>query len=349
MTIQTTPLTATDAQPQQIAIHRFGAASSKTLTLEAMTPEVSQDLAADEVLVVVHYSGINFADIMMRLGFYPDAPAKPFVPGYEVSGIVKAIGAQVTHVAVGDEVMCGTYFGGYASEVKVAAWQVIPKPRHLTLAESAAIPVAFLTLYTALFAMARLRQGDRILIDCATGGLGIMAMQLAKHTGASGVGLTSSPAKKSLIASYGFVAMTHDEWQGTKDCYDIILNSQGGSSLRQHYQRLAPSGRVVGLGLSSGVADGKRRFLPLIKSLLATPRFSMVNLMNDNRGVFGINALRVMQDQDLAKRCTEHFGLIEQLGIKPHVGATFPAQDAHLAHRQLETRAARGKLLLAWH
>ena len=93
--------------------------------------------------VNVQYSGINFADIQMRLGLYPDAPKKPFVPGYEVSGLVERIGAEVSKVAVGDRVVAGTYFGGYASKVTVAAQQVLPIPDDLSLVDGAALPVNF--------------------------------------------------------------------------------------------------------------------------------------------------------------------------------------------------------------
>jgi NADPH:quinone reductase-like Zn-dependent oxidoreductase len=111
---------------QKIAIEKFGPAS--TLHLSVLTPRPPGD---DEVAIDVAYSGVNFADIQMRLGFYPDAPKRPFVPGYEISGTVTAVGKNVHGLRPGDAVMAGTYFGGYASHVTIPARQVFaaaPRP-----------------------------------------------------------------------------------------------------------------------------------------------------------------------------------------------------------------------------
>ena len=141
---------------QQIAIEKFGSAS--TLHVSALTPRAPAD---DEVSIDVAYSGVNFADIQMRLGFYPDAPKKPFVPGYEVSGTVSAVGKSVTDVKPGDSVVAGTYFGGYASHVTIPARQVFKLPKSVDLAAGAALPVNYFTAQLALFEMARVRAGDR--------------------------------------------------------------------------------------------------------------------------------------------------------------------------------------------
>src|SRR5437764_14204010 len=106
-----------------ITIEKFGPASTLTLREHASSPPGPGEVAID-----VAYSGVNFADIQMRLGFYPDAPKKPFVPGYEVSGTVSAIGANVTDIKIGDAVVAGTYFGGYASHVTIPARQVFKLP-----------------------------------------------------------------------------------------------------------------------------------------------------------------------------------------------------------------------------
>ena len=180
---------------QQIAIEKFGAAS--TLKLRDLAPRAPGD---DEVAIDVAYSGVNFADIQMRLGFYPDAPKKPFVPGYEVSGTVTAVGKQrpaTCRPAIA--VVAGTYFGGYASHVTIPARQVFKLPTASISQAGAALPVNYFTAQLALFEMARVRNGDRVLIECATGGVGVLAIQMARHAGAEVTGLTTSPHKKDFI------------------------------------------------------------------------------------------------------------------------------------------------------
>src|SRR6187397_2982587 len=114
---------------QEIVIEKYGPARALTLRERAADP-----VGPDQVAIAVKYSGINFADIQMRLGFYPDAPKKPFVPGYEVSGVITAIGKNVRELKVGDQVVAGTYFGGYASHVTIPARQVFKLPRTVDLA-----------------------------------------------------------------------------------------------------------------------------------------------------------------------------------------------------------------------
>ncbi|KAB2906554.1 MAG: alcohol dehydrogenase catalytic domain-containing protein, partial [Kofleriaceae bacterium] len=136
----------------EIAIEKFGAAHSLTYRERALVAP-----APGEVAIDVKYSGVNFADVQMRLGFYPDAPKKPFVPGYEVSGVVADVGPGVTTVKRGDAVVAGTYFGGYASRVTIPATQVFPLPRNATLETGAALPVNYFTAQLALHDMARVR------------------------------------------------------------------------------------------------------------------------------------------------------------------------------------------------
>ncbi len=332
---------------QTIVLRQWGQAD--ILKVEEAPGPAPQSLGADEVLLDVHYSGINFADIIMRLGFYQDAPPRPFTPGYEVSGIIQAVGRDVTNVKVGDEVFAGTFFGGYASQVKLPSWQVIPRPSHLTLKESAGLTVAFLTANSALFGMGRVRAGDKVMIDCATGGVGTMALELLKGMGVEVLGLTSSAGKKDFIRSFGARAMTHEEFYADpkeKD-YDMILNSQGGSTLKKHLSKLAPTGRVVCLGVAEGIT-GKRNPIALLKTVFAMWNLSVLKLFDMNSGLFGLNALKLMENTEWIKARMGDFKLIEEKKIRPVIGATFKASEAAQAHKMIETRQARGKVLLSW-
>jgi NADPH:quinone reductase-like Zn-dependent oxidoreductase len=332
---------------QKIWIRKNGKA--QVLSLESADEKEFGLIGVDEVIVDVHFSGINFADIMMRLGFYKGAPPKPFVPGYEFSGVVLRTGSNVQHVKLGDKVYGGTAFGGYVSRIKVPSYMVLRLPDNLSLEEGAALPVAIITSHAALFKMGRVRSGDRVLIDCATGGLGTIMLQMLRPIGVEITGLTSTATKKGLIESYGARALTHSEfYQMNGEKYDFVLNSQGGKSVHVHYDRLAPTGRIVCIGLSSGINKGKRDFLTLIHAALSTPKFSLVGMFDLNRGVFALNALKLIEDETYARGNIKLFDEFLMQGLKPHIGKVFAASEVTQAHQMIETKQASGKLLLAW-
>ncbi len=329
----------------EIAIEKFGLADS--LSYRERTP---QPPGPGEVAIDVKYSGVNFADVQMRLGFYPDAPRKPFVPGYEVSGVVSDLGAGVTGVKRGDSVVAGTYFGGYASRVTIPATQVFPLPKNATLETGAALPVNYFTAQLALHDMARIRKGDRVLIECATGGVGVLAIQMARHIGAEVFGLTTSPHKKAFIEGLGATAYTLDEFYGDESTkgFDLIVNSSGGTHIQRQRKRLGLTGRMVCLGMSSGVKDGRRNFARIAMAALRTPRISVLKLFDDNSGIFALNALHVLRDPVWIERMTRSLVAVDELDLRPHVGKVFAAKEAGAAHAFLETKKATGKVLLAW-
>ena len=329
----------------EIVIEKFGPTSSM-----ARRQRPADRVGDDDVAIAVKYSGINFADIHMRLGYYPDAPKRPFVPGYEVSGTVEAIGKNVTRFAVGDPVVAGTYFGGYASRVTIPEAQVLPLPPQVDLAEGAALPVAFFTAHLALFEMARVRAGDRVLIECATGGVGTVAVQMARAAGAEVTGLTSTPSKKGYIEELGAAAYTRDELyaDASRTGFDFILNASGGAEIRRQLPRLGLTGRMVCIGMGSGTQDGRRNLARIVWAVVRTPRMSILKMFEPNIGVFGLNALTVLRDDAWARRLTEKVSTTGALQVKPRVGKVFPAADVGAAHEYLATRQAVGKVLLEW-
>jgi NADPH:quinone reductase-like Zn-dependent oxidoreductase len=333
------------ATRQEIVIEKYGPARALTLRERPADPVGPDDLA-----IAVKYSGVNFADIQMRLGFYPDAPKRPFVPGYEVSGVVDAVGDRVTGFAVGDPVMAGTYFGGYASHVTIPAIQAVRLPSRGDLAAGAALPVNFFTAHLALFEMGRVRAGDRVLIECATGGVGTLAVQMARRAGAEVVGLTSTPGKKPYITGLGATAYTRDEFAADPGIggFDFILNASGGAEIKPQLARLRYTGRMVCMGLNSGVVDGRRNIPRLVWAALRTPRLRILGMFDRNIGVYALNALPVLRDETWIRRLTERVAAAGEMDITPHIGKVFPAHEAPAAHAYLETRQALGKVLLEW-
>ena len=326
---------------KQIIIPKAGPNSVFKLVQQVCENKVPENA----VRIKVAFSGINFADIIMRLGLYPDAPSFPFVPGYELSGEVTEVGEMVQDIKLGDKVMAGTKFNGYSSEVILPAAQVVPIG-NLTLEKAAALPVSFLTSYIVFFEQARVRQGDKLLIDCATGALGQLSFQLFKGMGLDIVGLTSSEKKKEIITKNNARAMTHEEfYKSSEKDFDVILNSQGGASIKDHYGRLAPGGRVVCIGASSLFEDGKRSWLKAIKGFLQMPKFNSIDLMNDCKGVMGLNVLRLFDGTDYLMNILKKVELFE---LEPHVDKIFQASEVSKAHHYIESKQARGKVLLRW-
>ncbi len=330
---------------QEIRIETNGPASA--MAFHALAPRLPGD---DEVAIDVAYSGINFADIQMRLGLYPDAPKKPFTPGYEVSGIVSAVGKNVREVKKGDQVAAGTYFGGYASHVTVPAHQVFKLPANVDLEAGAAMPVNYFTAQIALFEMARIREGDRIVIEPATGGVGVLAIQMARAVGAEVTGLTTSEHKRGFIEQLGATAMTVREFAADESLrgYDLVINSSGGAAIEWQRKRLGITGRIICLGMSSMTTNGKRNYFKIASALLRTPRISILKLFDVNTGVYALNALRVFQDPIWLEKLTRSLAGADLTNLKPHIGKVFAATDFAAAHEFLETKQATGKVLLHW-
>lgn len=326
----------------KIVINKFGAANS----LDFEKFQLNEDLAADEVLVEVRYSGVNFADIVMRLGFYRDAPPKPFVPGYEVSGYVKSLGTNVTGFEVGDKIVAGTRFNGYSSHLKLHKNQLVKLPSDSDLKKWAAKPVNFITAHIALDEFGRVRPGDKILLDCATGGVGVMAMQLAKNAGADVVGLTTTPSKKEFIEQYGAKAYTHEEFYKSEEYeFDFVLNSSAGLALDLQYKRLAKAGKLCCIGVQSAIHNGSANYFKLLKTVLTMPKFGVIKNITESKMVGGFNALKFFEDEAWLRK---NLQILASSELEPHIGGVFNAKEVADAHRALELKQVRGKVLLEW-
>lgn len=317
-------------------------------------------VGAGEVRIAVKAAGINFADTMARLGLYPDAPKPPCVMGYEVAGEVESLGEGVSDFAVGDRVMAGTRFGGQAELVVVPAAQVLPLPDRLSFEQGAAFPVNYGTAYAALIVMGSLREGDRVLIHAAAGGVGIAATQIARNVGAEIFG-TASPSKHDAIRAQGvthaidyrsqdFAAETMRITGG--EGVDLIIDALGPTSFRKDYRLLRSGGRVVMYGLSEVTKESGRDIPAALKSLakmpLATiPWWKSLALMNENKGVFGLNMLKWWDREGSLDRVTEPLMADLEAGrLEPVVAEAFPFERAGEAHEFIAQRRNVGKVVL---
>lgn len=338
------------ATMQQVWITRFGGPDVLQLR-EAAVPQP----AAKEILVKVAAAGINFADIMARIGLYPDAPKPPCVVGYEVAGEVIALGPSASGFAVGDKVIALTRFGGYSSHVSVPQERVFALPAGLDLAQGAALPVTYVTAYQLVVAMGRLRAGETVLVHSAGGGVGLAAIDLATIIGAKVIGVAST-AKHDFLRRRGVEGLIDSRAVDFVDRVkqltggrgvDLALDARGGKSWRDSYDSLAPTGRLAVFGLAAAV--GGSRWAGALRALAGVPwlRFNPLRLMNDNRGVFGVNIGHLWGQQEMIRGWTNQILAWQAEGrIHPVVDRSFPFAEAAAAHRHIESRGNIGKVLL---
>lgn len=313
-----------------------------------------------EVRIAVRAAGINFADTMARVGLYPDAPKPPCVLGYEVAGEVESVGEGVSELAPGARVVAATRFGGQAELVAVPAAHVLPLPDRLSFEQGAAVPVNYGTAYAALIVMGGLRRGDRALVHAAAGGVGTAAVQIASNAGAEVFG-TASAAKHEWLLAHGadhaidyrsqdFEAEVRRLTGG--EGVDVVIDALGPASFRKDYRLLRPGGRLVMFGLSEAAPAGARSIAATLRSLVEMPLATMpwwksLNLMNENKGVFGLNMLSWWDREGSLDRLTEP--LLEDLQggrLEPVVAATFPFEKAGEAHEFIAERRNVGKVVL---
>ena len=305
----------------------------------------------------VRAAGINFADLMARTGLYPDGPKPPCVVGYEIAGDVESVGPGVEGFEPGQRVMGGTRFGGYAELVATPVAALLPLPEGWSYEEGAALPVVYATAYAALVRYGSLREGERVLIHAAAGGVGIAATQIAKLVGAEIFG-TASASKHEAIRGFGVDHPIDYRSQATsprrsaaspatRRPLDLVLDGIGGSTMRKGFGLLRAGGRLVGIGISAA-QDGERRKIPTtLRTFALTPPLHPLALMSSSRSFIGINMLRLWDEQgSLDEFIQPLIEWVEQGKIRPIVSEAFPLEQGPDAHRYLHERRNVGKVVL---
>jgi NADPH:quinone reductase-like Zn-dependent oxidoreductase len=308
-----------------------------------------------QVLVDVRAAGINFADLLARVGLYPDAPKNPCVMGYEVAGTVGAVGPEAEGFAVGDRVIAGTHFGGFAERAVADVKNVLKLPEGWSFEQGAAVPVNYGTAYAALVLMANVRKGDTVLVHMAAGGVGIAALQILRFLGAEAIG-TASASKHDAIraqgAAHAIDYRNQDVAEEVKRItdgrgVDVVLDALG--EFRQSYKLLRTGGRMVIYGASNISAGDRRNLARAVRQVARMPRFNPLRLMSNSKGVIGLNLLRWWDDRgSLEEIITPLVGLVEQGAIDPIVAEAFPFDRAADAHRFIQDRKNIGKVVLTW-
>tara|TARA_S200000501_G_scaffold98676_1_gene92066 strand:- start:82932 stop:83960 length:1029 start_codon:yes stop_codon:yes gene_type:complete len=309
-----------------------------------------------EVTIKVNKIGINFADLMGRMGLYPGSPSPPYVPGFEVSGSVEMVGSNKMENLLGTKVIGLSKIGGaYSTHINIPLNQLF-EINNKWYEVAAAIPVNYLTAYFMLVHQSGLRRDEWVLIHGAGGGVGLASIQIAKIIGAKIIG-TSSSWKHEKLKKIGVDYLIDYNNQKFKDevleitsgrGVDVVIDSLGGKALAQSYSSLAEFGRLVSYGFSRAVSGNKKNYLKILPEYFGAPTFNPSNLMMRNRGVFGFHLGYLTKRHDLVRRYGDLIMDWLNMGkISPIIDSTFKLKDAEDAHDYITKRKNFGKVLLS--
>jgi synaptic vesicle membrane protein VAT-1 len=334
-----------------IVVRRYG--PPENLELREVPDPVPQ---SGDALIRVHAIGINFADLLQRMGIYPGTPKPPFVPGVEIAGVIERAGQSAgSALKSGDRVVAFTKFNAYAELAATPAENVYRLPDAMPFDDAAAIPVNYLTAYHSMFHMGHLEAGDRILVHGAAGGVGIAAVQLAKARGLILFG-TAGPSKQDYLRQIGVdhpIDYTREDFtevvrRVAPDGIEMVMDAIGGKSFAKSYRCLGPTGRLVVYGFSAVAGpEGKRSLWRGAKAMAQMPRFNPLKLIRDNTAVIGVHLGRKGARGDILRKQLEELFQMYAVGkIKPVIGKTFPLAEAAAAHRYIHNRQNIGKVIL---
>jgi NADPH:quinone reductase len=274
-----------------------------------------------EVVLRVRAAGINFADVLIRRGRYPQAPELPTVPGSEVAG--EADGRRVMALPQG---------GGYAEALAIDERLVVPLPDGASFEEGAGFLLTFLTAWIPLTRQVRVGPGSVVLVHAGSGGVGSAAIQLAKHLGAHVVATASTAEKRRVALEQGAdETVAYDKFV-EKVRANVVLDPVGGDLFKESFRVLRPLGTVVALGYAGGWWE------PL----------DPARLVGRNLGMQGFFLGRLMRHEPalVQEAVGELVALWSSGAVKPLIGATFPLEQAGEAHELIESREHVGKVVL---
>lgn len=312
-----------------------------------------------DLVIETQACGLNYADGIIRMGLYDSAKklhGYPITPGFEVAGRVSAVGEGVDKFDIGDEVIGLTLFNGYSSHLKLGADGVFVKPESLSMCEAATLPTVFLTAWWMIHRQLHPRPGETWLVHSAAGGVGSAILQLGKLAGARTIGVVGGAHKVEHCRAMGADEVIDKSNQAlwseverlAPDGLDAVFDANGVETLKQSYDHLAPTGRLVVYGFHTMLSKtGRMNWPKLALNWLRTPRFNPLNMTRDNKSVLAAN-LSFLQSHAPSLRegmlwLLERFesGELEPLPVE-----TWPLRDAAEAQKRIESGRTIGKLAL---
>lgn len=298
---------------------------------------------AGEILVKVAAAGVNRPDVMQRKGLYPPPPGAPDIPGLEIAGEVVALGAGVTRWRLGDKVCALVSGGGYAQYCLADEGSALPVPAGLSMVEAAALPETFFTVWTNVFDLAGLKEGERFLVHGGTSGIGTTAIQLAKAFGATVFTTAGSAEKCEVCRQLGadvaidyktddFVAVVKEKSGGKG--VNVILDMVGGSYIARNYEAAAPQARLVQIAFMEG-SKVQIDFMRLMLKRLSHMGSTLRSRPKAEKAAIAASLVEKV------------WPLIEAGKVKPVMDQSFPLEKASEAHARMESSAHIGKIMLA--
>jgi NADPH2:quinone reductase len=297
--------------------------------------------AAGQILVDVHAASVSFMDCLMVAGKYQMRPPTPFAPGADAAGVVAAVGEGVTRFALGDRVACGAWFGSYAEQIVTSQYSAVRLPPEVDFSAGSAVRHGYGTAYYGLALCARLQPGETVFITGAAGGVGLAAVDLARHLGARVIAGVGSADKAAIAREYGAVEVidyAHEDLReriktltGGKGV-DVFLDTVGGEIFATMTRLMNWGGRMLPIGFTSGNVPAVAMNLPLLKN------YSIV-------GVFWGAWSERFPDASAAAD-EKLFRWVAEGRLTPRVEAVFPIEQFMAAMTMVRDRKARGRVVL---
>jgi NADPH:quinone reductase len=297
--------------------------------------------AAEEILIDVHAASVSFMDHLLVSGRYQMRPSTPFVPGTEASGVVIAVGGKVTRFRPGDRVACGSWTGGYAERMTAKESSSVRLPAGVSFETAATVWHNYGTAYYALVERARVQQGETVFITGAAGGIGLAAVDLARHLGLRVIAGVGSDDKANLVRAYGVCDVINYRSEDLRERIksitggegvDVCFDNVGGTIFEQMARLMKWGGRLLPIGFASGEIPSVPMNLPLLKN------YSIV-------GVFAGAWIERFPEQ--AARMNDALAqLLADGKIRPHIDRVLPLEQVKEAMRAVADRTVQGRIVL---
>lgn len=355
-TLTQAPTNAKTTTCRRVTIKKAGSYDRLELeTIPGLQPR------AGEVLIDVKATGVNYADCIVRMGLYASAlefVGWPITPGFEVAGLVQAVGEGVTDLSVGDRVFAITLFDGYASQVRAKRDKVFALPGSISFEQAAGIPAVYLTAYYGLVELARPRKGQKVLIHSAAGGVGGALVQLAKVHGCEVTAVVGATHKvetaRKAGADHVIDKSKDDLWSAAEKLapkgFDIIADANGVQTLGASYEHLRTPGKLIVYGFHTMFAKGgggKPNWPKLALGWLRTPRFNPLDMTQNSKSILAFNLSYMFEEQWLLDEAMQALsGWLAEGKITPPPVTTYPLDRVVDAHKALESGSTVGKLVL---
>lgn len=315
------------------------------------------ELKNDQVLIEVEAFGLNYADVMARLGLYREAPPMPCVIGYEVVGIITEVGVSGNKELVGKRVVAFCRFGGYAKHV-ITENYAVSVIDNMDAGVALSLATQFVTAHYMVSRSANVQAGERILVHAAAGGVGTALIQLCKLKGANVIAKVSSKEKERLVSDLGadqvvnYKTGAYEEQILTRlgsERLDVSFNPVAGATFKKDWALLGTGGRMVLFG-GSELSNGKWGLLSTLNFVRKMGFIVPIGLMMRSKSILGINMLKVadFKPKVLAQCLNEVVQMVQQGQIHPVVGGVYKQGELKMAHRLLEEGKTVGKLIIVW-